>query len=349
LFLSLIAVALVVGLRYVLFATGTLYTAEEAQWSNWIVAAVATLIAVVAIHSQSHASTADRIALLSGLAAIVAGVIGVGSLLAPTTPRDATAPACVGAAVAGGDFLATTVATGANARSGPDESYPQTRRFAANCTLSFDAYCIGQPEKDLLFGKKEYGNLEDQRWLVLHRSTIGTLLGREDRHPTFVASGVVQSQSPESDLGSTPAKKCDKYGGWERPQQISFVARRARDGSIRLKARGQNTILIGFGIVNVGRTGGNEIHRLSTEQRPQRVTGGGPATATIPADSAVGPWGPTLVVASACLAPNVEVTDDYDVWEIRDAGGGRLAVGRAKDKLPEAQRPRAVTAACSTM
>jgi hypothetical protein len=350
LFLSIFAIAGFVAARYVLFANGTLYTPQEAQWSNWIVAAGASLIAVVAISSQgAGASTGDRVALLSGLAAVIAGVIGIGSLLAPTTPRDAAAPACSGAAVAGGEFLATTVGNGANARRGPDESFPQARRFATDCTLSFDGYCVGQPEKDLIFGKKELGGLEDQRWLIVHRSTLGTLLlGKDDEQPMFVASGVVQSQSAESALGGAPSKKCKKYGGWSEPGQVNFVPRLARDGSVHLKARAENAILIGFSVVNVGRLGGNNIHRLSTEEHPQSVTGDGVAAATIAAGNAVAPSGPTLLVASACFAPNVEVPDKYAVWKISDAGDGKLRVRKSKNGLEDRQHLRAVTAACST-
>jgi hypothetical protein len=346
---SLLAVALLVGVRYVLFSRGTLYTPQEAQWSNWIVAAGATLIAVSALRSHASSSAADRIALLSGLAAVVAGVIGIGSLLAPTTPRDATAPACPGAAVAGGKFLATTTQIGANARGGPDESYPQVRRFDTGCTLSFDGYCIGQPEKDLVFGSPERGGLEDQRWLILHRSTLGSLfLGKDDEHPMFVASGIVQSQSAESKLDPNPASICDESGGWMTPAQIEFSARLARDGSLHLKARADSAILIGFSVVLEGHQGGNDIHRLSSEPHPQRVTGGDAAAATIKKGSALLPSGATLLVASACLAPNVEATHNYDVWKVSDAGDGKLSVTRAKDALTDASRPRAVTAACST-
>ena len=50
--------------------------------------------------------------------------------VAPTTPRDATAPACVGAAVAGGKYLATTVGNGANARSGYKSSFARLAYFS---------------------------------------------------------------------------------------------------------------------------------------------------------------------------------------------------------------------------
>jgi hypothetical protein len=345
----LIGIFVVVAIRYVLFAHGTLYTAQDAQWSNWIVAALAALIAVRAVRAQTGATTADRVATLSGLAAIAAGVIGVGSLLAPVTPRDATAPACVGAAVSGGKYLATTVRNGANARGGPDESYAQVRRFASGCTLSFDGYCIGQPEKDIIFGTSDNGELEDQRWLILHRSTLGTLLlGKDDDHPMFVASGVIQSQSADSELGDAPAKQCDEQGGWAPPERISFVARKSRNGDIHLKARAAKAILIGFSVVNVGRSGGNDIHRLSSQVHPQRVTDGDAAAATIKAASAVGPWGPTLVVASACLAPNVIVTDNYAVWKITAAASGELKISDEGQRLDSVDRTRAVTAACST-
>jgi hypothetical protein len=66
LLLSLILVAIAVAIRYALFASGTLYTADEAQWSNWIVAAITTLVAVVAISTQPGTTSADRVALISG-------------------------------------------------------------------------------------------------------------------------------------------------------------------------------------------------------------------------------------------------------------------------------------------
>lgn len=348
-FFSLIAILLVVAVRYVLFAHGTLYTTQDAQWSNWIVAAVGTLIALRVVHAHAGGTTAEQIALLSTLAAVVAGVIGIGSLLAPTTPRDATAPACVGAAVAGGKYLATTVGNGANARSGPDESYAQTRRFASGCTLSFDGYCIGQPEKDIVFGTPGNGELQDQRWLILHRSTLGTLLlGKHDEHPMFVASGVIQSQSADSKLGDAPAKRCDDDGGWASPGEFSFVARLTRRGDVHLKARGTNSVLIGFSVVDVRRQGGDDIHRLSNQQHPQRITDGNAAAAVIKGGGAVGPWGPTLVVASACLAPNVVVANDYAVWKIAAAGSGKLKISDEGTRLDPAYRTRAVTAACST-
>lgn len=343
---GLLTIIVLVVVRYVLFANGALYTSSEARWSNWIVVGLGVAVAVMLLHSAGQ-STSERLVLLSGLVAVISTAIGIGGLLTPITPRGAIAPACAGAAVSGGAFLATTGSGGVNARSGPDESYPQVRRFAGDCTLSFDGYCIGQPELDLKLGLKKFGFLEDQRWLILHRATLRSLVGLGRPSPIFVASGVVQSQSQESLLGGSPDSRCKKYGGWSEPAPVTFLARASRR-TVDLRASSSGAAVIGFGVVDVGRQGGDDIHRLSSRQVPFNVADGRTAFGHVPAGGAVAPSGPTLLVASVCLAPNVEQPDDYSVIRASNGPRGRIVLSRIGRSLKGQTKIRAQVAACSS-
>jgi len=145
-------------------------------------------------------SVVSSISALLGLALVA---YSVAELVAPNTPVAAGAPACPGAPVYGAPFLAQTTDLGANARSGPGRQYAQTNRYAANCTLGFDGYCIGSTELDSRL------KTPDDRWLIVH--------GRSDQ---VISSAVVLDQSPLQDLGQTPSPACQRIGGLPEPQSV---------------------------------------------------------------------------------------------------------------------------------
>jgi len=95
---------------------------------------------------QSTSSVVSTLAVLLGLALTA---YSAAELIAPNTPVAASAPACPGAPVYGAGFFAQTTGLGVNSRSGPGREYAQVNRYAANCTLGFDGYCVGSVERDL--------------------------------------------------------------------------------------------------------------------------------------------------------------------------------------------------------
>ena len=102
---------------------------------------------------------------------------------------------------------------GANDRSRrecPQWARPTVRannRYAANCTLGFDGYCIGSTELDSRL------KTPDDRWLIVH--------GKSDE---VISSAVVLDQSPLQNLGQTPSAACQRIGGLPEPQSVQNLA-----------------------------------------------------------------------------------------------------------------------------
>lgn len=315
---TIVGVAL--GIRFDLFATGSLYSPTDVWAADIITAALVFLSMILFLAqpgspaNQTGMSWERRLTTVGIAIAVPVGLVGAVQLAAPSTPHSATAPACAGASVAGGTFLATTPSTGINARSGPDTSYPQVGRFAANCTLSFDGYCIGEPTDDLLISKDP-----DQRWLILHRAWQ---TWPWDHMPwghspyAFVAAGKVQSQSSESVLGSRPDPICSRLGGWQPPQHIA-LATTLTNGVVTVKADAVGAELIGVSLMSSRppANGTGSIFYL-TDPAPKRTDRSGAITATWNATSAtgqaIGHYPATFtVVAAVCIGPAVPYHNDY--------------------------------------
>lgn len=240
---------------------------------------------------------AGAVTTAGALLALATAAYGVVELVSPITPYQAAAPACRNAPVAGAPFLAQTVDIGVNGRTGPGSGYPQVDRFAGNCTLGFDGFCIGEAVHDF-----RITNQLDQRWLLLHRRTV------------LVASGKVLSQSPEIMLGAHPSPRCTALGGLPEPRIDKLQVVPALPMS-RLSVRTSGAVIAVGYAVNVIRpstTIVDPIDRIGIRTTDEGFTANwDPALAAtmLPAGS-----GTVQIAATACLAPGVH--DDVRVVQI---------------------------------
>lgn len=124
---------------------------------------------------------------------------------------------------------------GVNVRSGPDASDSQIGRFPPGCLLSFDGYCIGEPEPDFLT------HLPDQRWLLVHR-----------RHRWLVSAANVMSFSREEALGRTSTRICSDLTGTVRLGKPKLVVEAQPGGRVILKVPTGNAAMMGYAVVGVG-------------------------------------------------------------------------------------------------
>lgn len=111
--LACLMVVLALGVRLDLYATGSLYSSTDI-WAADVITAVLVFLAMTIFlafpkkPSGTEGSWERRLATVGVVIAVPVGLVGVVQLAAPNGPRTATAPACAGAPVAGGAFLATT-------------------------------------------------------------------------------------------------------------------------------------------------------------------------------------------------------------------------------------------------
>jgi len=220
--------------RVILFSQGVLYGESAAKMASLAVAAiVVTTGAIIMKISQSgragaakrEESTGSMVSSISALLGLALAAYTAAELVAPNTPVAAGAPACPGAPVYGAAFLAQTTDLGANARSGPGRQYVQVNRYAANCTLGFDGYCIGSVELDSRL------KTPDDRWLIVH-----------GRPGEVISSAVVLDQSPLQNLGQTPALACKGLGGLPQPGSVQNLAYNKNDATLSTRAPGAASV-----------------------------------------------------------------------------------------------------------
>lgn len=259
----LVVLALAAGVvvtRVALIRFDVVYGPARTAAADVVCGALLALVAVVAVRMRS---ATDSIARAGALVALAVALAGATAAYAPSTPTEAAAPACRGVPVAGAHFLAQTTGdsvsasnaapgapsgaaatgkapSGVNARSGPGTSYPQVDRFAGDCTLGFDGYCIGAPVADLV------SDLPDSRWLRVHG---------KDRE--FVASAKVLSQSREADLGPGPMADCADAGGLPQPGPPAFTPTPQVDGTVDLRVDAHGATLVGYAIHQVDPSDGS--------------------------------------------------------------------------------------------
>lgn len=130
---------------------------------------IATGLLVIALRPGALTNTANSsrprpFEQLGTLGALAVTSFTLLSLVLPTVPVTALAEGCPRAPVRNAKFLATTVEPGVSARQGTSNAFAQVDRFPANCTLGFDAYCLGEPISDLLVESRT-----DNRWFVIPR------------------------------------------------------------------------------------------------------------------------------------------------------------------------------------
>lgn len=352
--LACLLAGLALGIRLDLYATGSLYSPTDV-WAADVVVAVVVFLAMIIFlafpkgqYQHPKASWERRLATVGVAIAVPVGLVGVVQLAAPNTLHSAAAPACAGAPITGGKFLATTPSSGLNARSGPDTTYPQVQRFAANCTLAFDGYCIGEPVNDLR--TTEY---PDQRWLILHRpwqSWPWKKMPWGDPPYALVAAGTVQSQSAESDLGERPEQACSRLGGWKAPSPISLKTS-ISEGVVVIRAFSEQAEIIGLSIASSQplKNGSDSVFPL-TEPAPKLTHGTGIITAAWNAQAATGPAvgrpATFTLLASVCLGPAVADLGNYAIQQFSWSGAAMSALSSRPSSLTRAQKLYLQTAAC---
>jgi hypothetical protein len=122
-------------------------------------------------------------------------LIALVALAAPPGNTTSGEPACRDTLVKGAPLLATTYEGGANGRSIPGRLGPATARFAGECVLGLDAYCLADPVQDLRYPDQWL----EPRWLRIHRNeglrhTVSKWINGESDADLFVSGGVVLPQ-----------------------------------------------------------------------------------------------------------------------------------------------------------
>ncbi len=332
--LTLIAIGAVI-VRVILFSRGILYGESTAKMASLAVAAIVVTAGAVIMKilqsgrtasgtEQSAGSIASSLATLIGLALTA---YSAAELLAPNTPVAASAPACPGTPVYGARFFAQTTDLGVNARSGPGRVYAPVSRYASNCTLGFDGYCIGSIEPDSRL------KTPDDRWLIVH--------GRSGQ---LISSAVVLSQSPERDLGQNPSGLCRQLGGLPLPQTIQDFVYNGRESTLSASASG--AAAVGYAIavpisghlsyVAIGLATGPPTFKMPLAL--SSVLSQLPGTST---------YSSMWVGAAVCLADSVPVVKSLHALRLTLRKGHVIGSAPA-DMVPPTVRTRLAQLACGS-
>jgi hypothetical protein len=341
----LLVVAGVAFTRVALFSRGILYGESTAKMASLVVAAVVVVVGAIIIKirqddrvaqaaqvgpatqpsgNQAGGSAVASVAVLLGLALTA---YSAAELIAPNTPVAASAPACPGAPVYGARFFAQTTDLGANARSGPGREYTQANRYAANCTLGFDGYCVGSVEQDFRL------KTPDDRWLIVH--------GRPNQ---VVSSAVVIDQSPERNLGQDPSNVCKKIGALPLPHTVNGLSYNVKHSMLSSEAPGAPAV--GYALVALA--GGHASYvAIGLATAPPRFELGwtvATSLAQIPDYSASDKvW----VGAAVCLADTFPVTRSLRTLRVT-LSGGEVTPEASAGVLPASIRPHLAQLACGS-
>jgi hypothetical protein len=304
--------ALAVSLRIFGVLTGVLY--GESRITLATAVAVGAALVVVALWPERRKARRnrrnqpdpedrpDRVTRINLLIGTATALLASLSLLLPAVPSSAAETSCRGAPLQGANYIATTQEIGANARSGPGESFEQAYRFSGKCSLGFDGYCLGESTNDAFFH-----DWFDNRWLVIpHHAgwahAVATVLSGEPDEERFVAAGVVFAQSPESNLHLLDAARCGP-GAAKPPGQARLTAT-VKPAEVILTARADRTFNYGFALW----LGSAD----TTGQHFRQIAAGPGTTATWKTASTAGTLtspATITVVAMPCLAPSVPAED----------------------------------------
>jgi hypothetical protein len=323
--------AILVVVRYFLFEHGVLYGETVASMASLAVAGFVVLVGCLALWivrggSQSKGTGAG----VDGVAASVAAILGlaltgysVSEAVAPNTPVAASVPACGGVPVYGAKYFAVTAQNGVNARKGPGTEYQQLNHYPTGCTLGFDGYCVGYPEKDFLIGTP------DSRWLLVH--------GRDE----LVSAAEVISESAESDLGTAPDPRCAALGGSPQPHAISKFSYDANDGDLAATAPG--AVIVGYSALSLdasdpgyaGATGTDESPGFSAQLYPSELTG------ILPGAS-----GQVVLGSVICLAEDVPVADSLRA-KVITIKNNKVVKQKTDSHVPSSAASRLAEFACN--
>jgi hypothetical protein len=338
----LLVVVIIAVTSVLLFSWGILFGESTAKMASLVVAASVIVVGavVIKIRQNDRAAQADSATQASGsqaggsAVASVAILLGLAltaysaaELIAPNTPVAASAPACPGAPVYGAEFFAQTTGLGANARSGPGREYAQANRYAANCTLGFDGYCVGSVEEDLRL------MTPDDRWLVVH--------GRPGQ---VISSAVLLDQSPERDLGQDPSNVCKQIGGLPLPNTLSGLS--YKKGHSMLSSEASGAPAVGYALVALaaGRISYVPIGLATVPPRFKLEWAVRRSLAQIPGySSSDRVW----VGAAICLADTFPVSKSLRTLPI-NLNGSEVTAKYSNSRLPATVRPHLAQLACGS-
>ena len=327
---SALVTAAVIVSRHALLHVGLLHGGDAVRTVD-VAAGVAAACLGLAVLRRGHATTADGLAVLTAVLGLPLAAFAVIELTSEQQPQDAAAPSCRGAAVIGSRFLATTSKLGANARSGPSTTFPQTRRFGSQCTLGFDGFCVGEAVPD------SATKLPDVRWLRLH--------GTND----YVASGHLTAQSGDDRLRHAPEGRCGRLGGFRFPGRVGMaVSPGSKPDRVSLTVHGSGAPLVGFArlLPGLAKDSAVRVTQIGITPKLNSVMGGTHAEYILVGDVTAEHQSRVVVAAVPCLAPVVPRFGGgyYAAFTVSPAKKARGPL--APDALSRDDLRRLETAAC---
>jgi hypothetical protein len=187
---------------------------------------------------------------ITALAATAALVVSLMNLFDPLTPPRLATSACPGARVNNVPYVGITAGPdGVNSRQGPSRSYLPNGRFAGNCSVGFDVYCLGDPIEDVT------GTTSDEFWMTSRwlrvakqppgwRSTMARILSGENPQPQFMSDAFITPESPYDQLPIGNARQCP--GNFPYPGQTHLQPFNAQADT--LTASADHAVNMGFAV-----------------------------------------------------------------------------------------------------
>ncbi|MFJ4784599.1 hypothetical protein [Streptomyces sp. NPDC088794] len=188
---------------------GILYGSTQVSRVDGIIASliIGVIAAIIARTAPSSGtSLVDRAAVLTAIAGAVVLLVSGVNLFFPAEKVGLAKPSCSGSRTLKVKYIGITAGeVGNNSRSGPARYYPANGRFAADCSLGFSEYCIGDPILDKL-GSDDSQRWFTSRWLRVAKQPPGWKaflakhLSGETKEPQFVSDAYVTPETNYEDL-----------------------------------------------------------------------------------------------------------------------------------------------------
>lgn len=269
----------------------------------------------------NSATSTDAVGYATAVLALPLAVFALLQSLLPAVPSQNTLSACDGASISGSNFLGRTGESGLNARSGPSTTFELQSRYAANCLMGFDDYCVGEGVKDELVPA-----LSDVRWLRVHHTD------------TFVAAGAVFALDPPTDLGTEPSEDCPLK--LANPHLAEATDVRADGDSFTITAHPENTAFVGFALRYETADGHVKIEQLGTT--PKTTNSQGDVVVTLDLngfDDSDPVAGDVILSVVPCLAPIVPSPSETQLYRFDPESGSHSAA----PSLPDAEEMARLT------
>ncbi|WP_169742105.1 hypothetical protein [Phycicoccus jejuensis] len=195
--------------------------------------------------------------------------------------------------------------------------YPLTGRFADECAVGVDGFCIGEPVQDSQIP------LPDVRWYRLRH--------RDD----YVAAAKLFALSPERELGAKPEDSCPAFARTAKLARAP-VTKRLKDGTLGIEAAPQGTPMVGFALAPVPNPPGEPpVEQLG--RSPRTAENG---TVRIRLNPKVGlsrGLEAELVAVVACLAPSAPSRQGSVVLRVDLSSGQVTPASPSSDLLQRLQ------------